>query len=250
MGQAPAPAELSNVPRPLTLEEERLRAVLVGDPGVGKTTLASTFPRPLFIDCEGGLISVALDRTPALTWQPTGYRDMEGFYFWAKAHLDAFDTIVIDTLDGLVRILLNEVVDEGKGKAKGFITEVVPEQAEYLTVQRQIERILHTLRLLGKHIVCTVAVQVKDGQTKRTLALSPGLSHIVNRWSSLTGDLVKVALEEGKPEQRVLIIEQSNKRDSKSRFAKAIGVPYLVEPTFTTIWQPIRAAYEQNEVSK
>lgn len=241
---------MSSTPHLLTLEEERLRAVLLGDPGVGKTTLAATFPRPLFVDCEGGLISVALDGTKALTWQPQGYRDMEGFVFWARDNAKAFDTIVIDTLDGLVRILLNEVTDQGKDKAKTFITEMVPEQAEYLTVQRQIERILHTLRLLGKHLVCTVAVQVKDGSTKRTLALSPGLSAIVNRWSSLTGDLVKTPLEEGGEDKRVLIIEQSNKRDSKSRFAKAIGVPYLVEPTFQTIWSPIEAAYKQNEVSK
>lgn len=242
-----SPPKLAREPQPLTLDRERLRAVIFGNTGVGKTTLATTFPRPFIVDCEGGLISVALDHVEATVYEPTGYRDMEALYFWLKENTANFDTVIIDTLDGLVRTLLNEVVDQGRGKASGFITEIVPEQAEYLVVQRQIERILHQYRMLGKHIVCTVAV---DDSLKRRPALSPGLLKIVDRWSSLTGDLVKAVLKDGEPEQRVLVVEQSTKRDAKSRFAKVIGEPYLVSPTFQTIWSPIEAAYKREEQAK
>ena len=54
-----APQSLKRAPKPVKLEDRKLRVVVYGSGGAGKTTLAMDFPKPLVIDTDFGLISVA-----------------------------------------------------------------------------------------------------------------------------------------------------------------------------------------------
>lgn len=236
-------ATLTSEPHRLDPKRQPLRVVVYGDPGVGKTTLALTFPRPFVIDTDFGLEGDAVaGRTDVAVQQPTTYRDLEGLYFFVKEHADQFDTIVFDSLDGMIRLLLNEVVDQGKEKAKGLITELVPEQAEYLANQRQIERVLTDFRRLGKHMVLTSAVRQKDGQ-KRTVDAAPGLQPIINRWSSIMGELTIVRFDVdgrptgdpgGKPDRVLAVDPASSVRECKTRFSALL--PYIKAPSFDKMW--------------
>lgn len=232
-------------------EDPHLRLVVFGDPGVGKTTLALSFPRPLVINTDDGLEGDALKALKGAGGHkitPTGYKDLEALYFQIKADSAKYDTIVIDSLDELVRLLLDEVVDEGKGKRSDkvgqSILDFVPEQAEYLANQRQMHRFLIALRRLNKHIVVTSGVRQKDGQ-KRTIDVAPGQQTIIYRWSSIMGELVAgVELEEGKPGQHVLVVDPGSKRSvTKTRYRALL--PYVVLPEgdgFQAIWSKIGQA--------
>lgn len=238
---------LSGEPAPLTLAREKLRLVLYGDPGVGKTTLAATAPRPFFIDTDGGLISIAVEGEAPVTFAPQGYKDVEGLYFWLRDRSDEFDTVVIDSIDSLQRLLLDEIVDQGRAKASGnSILEFVPEQAEYLANQRQIQRILHAMRQLDKHVIVTAAVRERSG--KRVPDVSPGLLNYVQRWSSVTGELVVAAIEENDEPQRVLAVAPSPQRETKTRFRSLL--PYIVAPTFPKLWAAIETEYQTKEKTK
>jgi len=235
----------------------KARDVFFGDPGVGKTTLALTYPRPFVINTDFGLEGDAVEgRDDIIFAEPTGYRETEDVTRWMVAHQDRYDTIVLDAFDGLATILINEVTDQGKAKAAGnLLLEVVPEQAEYMTNQKQMERIINTLRRIpDKHIVLTGGVRQQEGR-KRSLNAAPGLLAIVNRWASLMGELVVVRLNEageidkknGKPTRVLMLDPSSTNRECKTRWS-ALS-PYVEEPTFDKLWA-VRSAEPTSKESK
>lgn len=250
---------LSTAPSLVTTEGSPLRLVVFSDPGVGKTTLALTFPRPFIINTDEGLEGDALrmlkDRK-GYQHSPEGHKDLEGLYFFIRDHSEHFDTIVIDSLDGIVELLLDEIVDEGKGmraaKTMGqSVTDFVPEQAEYLANQRQMRTFLTDLRRLGKMIVLTSAIRdPKETGDKKTVDVSPGLQKIVNRWASVMGELTVVSLDADNPKDksRVLVTDPGSARSvNKTRYAALL--PYVIEPTYDKIASVIKADREAYEAS-
>jgi hypothetical protein len=241
------PPKLPREPQPITLARERLRMCVYGDAGVGKTTLALTFPRTLVIDTDGGLISGAIQGMEGTSYEPRSWKEFDSLYFWAKAREAQFDTIVIDSITSLQRMLIDEMVDSTVDVKKPDkpIMEFVPEQGTYLANQRQIARILNEFRGLGKHMVVTAGVRERMG--KRSPDMAPGLFTIVNHWSSVLAELVVVT--RGKDgtaldiPARALLTAPSSDRESKSRFRKLM--PFVASPDFTELWSRIQSEYEE-----
>jgi AAA domain-containing protein len=245
MGDVLMPPKLKTEPQPLSLEREKLRLLIYGDPGVGKTTLGLTFPRALVIDTDGGLISGAIQGMEAISYEPTGWREFEALYFWVKERADQIDTILIDSITSLQRLLLDEIVDqtvEVKIPEKPVMM-YVPEQGQYLANQRQMARILTDFRRLGKHMVVTAGVRDKLG--KRVPDVAPGLLTIINYWSSVLGELIVVTRDKDGNEldraHRALMTAPSSTREAKSRFSSLM--PLVPEPTFDIIWERVSKQY-------
>jgi hypothetical protein len=88
-------------------------AVLYGQSGIGKSTWATSAPKPIFIQTERGLDQITVPKLP----QP---RDFAELY----AQVDALDkeehdyqTIVLDTLDATELLIWQRVCSEGKVKS-------------------------------------------------------------------------------------------------------------------------------------
>jgi hypothetical protein len=79
------------------------KVLLYGTPGCGKSTLATSAPRPLFLDLEGGLDRIDCERTPRL--QTLDEIKVAMRY----ALTEGYKTVVIDTIDEVERIL-SEIV--------------------------------------------------------------------------------------------------------------------------------------------
>ena len=237
---------LRHAPTDITMERERLRAVFYGTYGVGKTTLAMTFPKPFVLDFDGGLVSVTVEAGNTVLgkrYTPTGHKDLEALLYWVRSHIGDSETIVVDDLDGMVDTLLCELVDagaaydSGKGKESHPVAQFVPEQAEYLANQRQMTAFLHALRQFGLHVVLLSGRRHDIDKGKPPSPnLAPGLLSKVMHWASLVGELV--VTDDG---QRVLCTAPSSKREAKSRFRCL--TPVVVEPTFSSMWSAIEAAY-------
>lgn len=223
-------------------ETEKLRCVFFGDPGVGKTTLAMTAPRPFVLDSDGGLVAVTAKRPKdelGKRFVVESYTDLAPLYYYLRDHTAEFDSIVLDGLDELAFVLTDELIErhvaydkrkKGSNYDPNPTFEFIPEQAEYQANQRQLHAFLTELRRLDKHIIVTLGVREIDPPKvmKRQPNLAPGAVRDLVRWSSITGELV--IADEG---HALMTKNGDTVRMTKTRFS---GLePYVLEPTFAKL---------------
>lgn len=96
------------------------KTILFGLAGSGKTTLAATASRPVFLDFEGGSNFLDVDRTPVIT-------TTEDLYKYGVELITAkereYDTVVIDSVDWLMRRMTENIC----GIDKNHLNETVVE---------------------------------------------------------------------------------------------------------------------------
>ena len=100
-------------------QKKKVRAVIYGPEGIGKSTMASQFPKPLFIDIEGGThaLDVARVQTPK-SWAAL-MQMLDGF---SLGHAPAgFQTLVIDTADWSEKMLKEAICQEAGVAALGDV---------------------------------------------------------------------------------------------------------------------------------
>ena len=104
--------------RPVQETASHLTCLFYGRSGTGKTTLASTFPKPmLLLDIQDqGTSSIRdveeVDVLPIAQWE-----DLEGVYWALYGGKHKYKTVVIDTLSGLQSLALEEYRNkEGLGE--------------------------------------------------------------------------------------------------------------------------------------
>jgi hypothetical protein len=90
----------------------RVKALILGEHGVGKTPFAASWPRPIFADCEKGMMSVAKKAVPFASVRGGG--DFEAFLQHVKrdnllpVDKRKYDTVVVDTINSLQRKLITQ----------------------------------------------------------------------------------------------------------------------------------------------
>lgn len=89
------------------------KALIYGVAGSGKSTLASKFKNPIFLDIEGGLNYLDVARTPVLKTAEEFDRVIVELAKDAKAGKKEFDTVVVDSVDWLVRKYSEQIAGVG-----------------------------------------------------------------------------------------------------------------------------------------
>lgn len=89
-----------------------LKVVIYGQEGVGKSTLAASFPGAVFIDCEGSTSRMNVRRLPKPTsWQM--FTD-EFEYVLSNAQAKGYQSVIVDTFDWAERFALEALCAEHK----------------------------------------------------------------------------------------------------------------------------------------
>lgn len=101
-----------------------LKTVIYGPEGIGKSTFASMFPNPVFIDTEGSTKHMDVARTP----KPSSWEMLLEQVRYFKNNPEEFSTLIIDTADWAEQLCINQICSKAKkdgiedfGYGKGYV---------------------------------------------------------------------------------------------------------------------------------
>ena len=161
-----------------------VKVVLYGPEGIGKSTFASQFPDPVFIDTEGGTKRLNVARLPApSSWQML----LDEVAEVARGGVPC-GTLVIDTADWAERLCIEAVCarfkvkgieDFGYGKGYTYAKE------EFAHLLDALEEVLTA----GKHVVVTAHAQISRFE-------QPDAVGSYDRWTMKTSKQVAPLLRE------------------------------------------------------
>lgn len=132
------------------------KVLIYGPEGIGKTTFASKFPNPVFIDTEGGSASLDVARLP----KPTSWAMLLEEVAYIKQNPALCKTLVIDTIDWAEALCVEAVC--AKYQKKGI--EDFGYGNGYVYTKEELGRLLNSLQEiidLGINVVLTAHAQMR-----------------------------------------------------------------------------------------
>jgi hypothetical protein len=216
------------------------RCVLYGVEGIGKTTLAAQFPKPLFLDTEDGTRQLEVDRVSCPDW-----RTLQGAVAELAVEPAGYQTIVIDSIDWAERSLVEFVCKkDGKssiedyGFGKGY-TVVAEHMSRFVESLDNLHRAgLHVLLVAHAKVQRTSPPDQTDGYDRYELRLSKQVSPIVKEWAdALLFANYRMRLIEGSDgkrkaiggKDRVVYAERAAAYDAKNRYGLGEELAMTIE---------------------
>lgn len=132
------------------------KVVIYGPEGIGKSTFASQFPEPVFIDTEGSTNSMDVARLP----KPTSWQMLLDEIQYIKSHPDVCKTLVIDTIDWAESMCIQCICD--KHQKSGI--EDFGYGNGYVYTKEEMGRFLNRLSEVveaGVNVVLTAHAQIR-----------------------------------------------------------------------------------------
>lgn len=131
------------------------KVVLYGPEGIGKSSLAAQFPRPIFIDTEGSTTEMDVLRLS----KPSSWEMLRQQVEWVKQQRGQYGTLVIDTIDWAEMLCVESICAahqkkgvEDFGYGKGYIY-VAEEFGRFLNLLSDVIE-------AGIHVVMTAHAQI------------------------------------------------------------------------------------------
>ena len=208
------------------IKKRPVKALIYGTEGIGKSTFASHFPKPIFVDLESGTHYLNVDRIDGIgDWE-------ELLSTLAELSNSEYQTIVIDTADWAERLAIRYVCDKHQ---KGGIEEF-GYGAGYVYLAEEFGKLIKTLDRIIAHnknvvvlahaILRTITLPEEQGSydhwelklnTKTTNKVAP----LVKEWA----DMVLFA------NYKTLLVDDKSNMGAKK---KAIGGQRVMYTTHTT----------------
>lgn len=173
-------------PETLTFSDKKIRMLIAGFPGIGKTTLALSAPKPLYIDVDLSAERINRDilNLAAGVTQPKDYEELRHDLGMGcsdmelqavKNNLAGYETIVVDTGGKLLNIMGNygRKIEPKYGQRDGSLS-----LKGYGWLGKEFQRFLdHIIYELDKHIVIVFhTVEDKDGDDTKLRIKAEGSS--------------------------------------------------------------------------
>jgi hypothetical protein len=224
------------------LEEytESVNMLVYGDSGSGKTVLAGTAPRALFLATEKGVIAAKRQGSTAKLHLCQSWQDIENAYVFLRDNPDDFDWVIIDSLtefqQHLLRMILDRNVEENPNRDPD-----IPAIQDHQKWQNMYKRYVRQFNDLPVNMLYTATAFRKSDEEGEDLILPDilGKDYGMSQWTCAAMHVVgylskrKVKRGEEKIEVRRLLCERTGPYFGKDRYD--VLVPYVQEPTMPEI---------------
>jgi hypothetical protein len=212
-----------------------IKCVVYGVEKVGKTTLASMLPNPLFIPVEDGTNQLDVARTE----RPNTWQELRQLFIDIGSHTKEFDTIVIDSADWSERLAIAKVNAETNEKERSYGKD----QGLYCDEFGLAIKASEWLVTKGYNVVWVAHSKVTrvsppdqtEGYDKYELKMGKATSGILKEWADvllfINTETLVVEGGDGKKKSvggtaRVIHAAKCSAWDAGNRFALPESMPY------------------------
>lgn len=214
------------------ITKEPLRLVVYGKDGVGKTDLASQAPGVIFVPIENGCGRYNVSKFP----EPKTMQEVRDMVDWLSKNMSKHQTIVLDSIDWLERLIHKEVeVEQGKeiskiGFNKGYESALMKTR-DFIDSLSKLKEI-NVVVLAHSKVKTFQDPGMASGYDRYQLALRDDTANVWRQWASAVifcdYEVFKqdaedrFALGEGK---RVMYTEERPSHQAKNRFDLPYKLP-------------------------
>lgn len=216
------------------ISDSKVKMVIHGDPGVGKTLFSSIAPKPILANCEGGLL--CLDQIAEYhadldiqVVDISSIADLQELFLYLKKGEHDRETLIIDSLGEVMRISMDEILKSPNRDSR--YDPDTPMLQDYGQNTQRMRKLVRVFRDLPMHVIFTcISQEQKDDQTGRLKtipALTPKIASEVMGYVDIVGYLFVAEGNDGESERK-LLTQPKGKYAAKDRSGK-LGVG-LVDP--------------------
>jgi phage nucleotide-binding protein len=194
--------------------------LLYGQAGMGKTTMALSAPKPLLLDCDGGIHRVNIAHRSDVV-QVSSYNDIIEVL---KENLNAYDSIIIDTGGKLLDFMAVYIIQKNSrlGKSNGSLT-----LQGYGERKQEFSSFCKLVSRLNKHLIFVAHRETRtEGDDTRYVPQFGG-----SNYDALVTELDLVGYIEANGKQRTVTFNGSSRNDGKNtcNLPDVINIPTVVD---------------------
>ena len=225
---------------PITTVDESgwyVKGLVYGHPGAGKTYLGATMPKPLVLLTEGDVARPTILRaqrdlgTKIPVWPIRSIRDLEQAYLYLRSGNHEFESVVLDSITDMNRIVMEEVVGAAKARKAEHDPDML-ELKDWSRVDQKMRKILRTFRdLVMLVLMLALAGEVMEGVIGPAL-YPKGLRTEAAALFNFVAYLGRTKHPETEKEVRVLIFGDATRQGKNPG---GMVDPYVLEPNMGQI---------------
>lgn len=202
--------------------QTKMKVLIYGQAGTGKSTLAISAPKPLLFDFDGGVHRINFSHLSGVdTVQITSYQN---FLDVLEEDLSSYESFIIDTGGKMLDYMAEHIVKKNPkmGKSNGTLTlqGYGERKAEFTALNRRFA-------IMNKHIIYVAHRETQtDGDDKRYVPLFGG-----SNYDSLVTELDLVGYLEANGRKRVITFDPTSRNDGKNtcNLPATIEIPVIVD---------------------
>jgi hypothetical protein len=191
---------------------QKIKALVYGQAGMGKTTTALSAPKPLLLDFDNGIHRVnyghQTDTVQINNWQEALQVTRED--------LSAYETIVVDTIGKMMDYIISYVTNGG-----------IPQIRDWSKINQEFSSFVHSISLMNKHCIFVAHRDIrKEGDDT---VFVPALRE--KSYTAIVTELDLLGYIEAKGSSRTITFNPTSRNDGKNtcNLPGLMNIPTVVD---------------------